>query len=255
MNPTERVAELLLRCGGPEAVLPPTELFNEGWMLRLVLDWASRHRSAIEGLRFERDSIWYSEALLPSRFRPRRRGDEAGEGFTHADAVIGHFRLRPAGRGDVELLPGARQLVVVEAKMASGLSPGTKRAPEFNQAARNVACIAHLITRTSGASSLSNCGFVVLAPAAKIAGGAFAEMEKSRIQDAVRSRAAAFDRDACEWCERSFLPILATCEVSLVSWEVVLAQISGADAAAGSALSEFYFECLRFNPLRFAEPR
>ena len=90
MNPIERVGELLRRCGEAEGVLPPTALFNEGWMLRLVLDWVERHPSAIEALRFDEGSTWYSEALLGSRFRPRRRGD-VGEGFTHADGVIGHF--------------------------------------------------------------------------------------------------------------------------------------------------------------------
>jgi len=148
MDPRGRVAELLTSGGRSDGVLPPTALFNEGWMLRLVLDWASRHRSAIPELMFDNDSRWYSEALLWSRFRPRRRGDTAGEGFTHADGVIGHFRLRPGGRGDIELLPGVRQLIVVEAKMASGLSAGTTRVPDFNQATRNVACLAHLVSES-----------------------------------------------------------------------------------------------------------
>jgi hypothetical protein len=45
-------------------------------------------------LLFEDGSRWYSEPLLGSRLRPRRRGDTAGEGFTHADGLIGHFRVR-----------------------------------------------------------------------------------------------------------------------------------------------------------------
>src|SRR4051812_5034183 len=129
MDSLARITELLNRCGTPNTVLPATELFNEGWMLRLVVDWASRHRSAIAELRFDEGSRWYSEALLPSRFKPRKRGDAAAEGFTHADGVIGHFTVR-SGRGDIELSAGARQLTVIEAKMASGLSPGTKHAPE-----------------------------------------------------------------------------------------------------------------------------
>src|SRR5437870_3848792 len=119
------VLNLLGSCGKSGAVLPPTALFNEGWMLRLILDWTAQHRSSIPALRFDTGSIWYSEALLPSRFRPRKRGDIAGEGFTHADGVIGHFRLLPGGRGDIELVSPARQLMVIEAKMASGLSLGT----------------------------------------------------------------------------------------------------------------------------------
>lgn len=38
------VTALLERCGTDNPVMPPTELFNEGWMFRLVLDWFDRHR-------------------------------------------------------------------------------------------------------------------------------------------------------------------------------------------------------------------
>src|SRR5262245_19698520 len=102
MNAVEHVTTMLARCGTPATVMPPTTLFNEGWMLRLVLEWASHHPTSVEPLSFVDGSRWYSEALLPSRFRPRHRGDEAGEGYTHADGVIGHFRLRGT-RGDIEL--------------------------------------------------------------------------------------------------------------------------------------------------------
>jgi hypothetical protein len=189
----ERVAQLLSRCGRSDAALPPTALFNEGWMLRLVLDWASRHSSALPTLPFVPHSRWYPEALLPSRFRPRHRGDIAGEGFTHADGVVGHFRLRFGGRGDIELLPDARQLLVVEAKMASGLSPGTRRAPTFNQAARNVACIAHLVSAAKlDPEHFTSLGFVLLAPAARIQGGAFSmAIGKQAVCDAVANQAAS----------------------------------------------------------------
>jgi hypothetical protein len=207
MKTIDRVSQLLRRCGEADAVLPPTALFNEGWMLRLVLDWAERHPSAIQALRFEEGSRWYSEALLASRFRPRHRGDAAGEGFTHADGVIGHFRLRPGNRGDIELLPDARQLVIIEAKMASGLSAGTTRAPTFNQAARNVACLAHLLCG-SKASAVTSSAFIVLAPAVRIAEGAFAAVDREAIGLAVESRAKGFD-GAADWCEREFKPALA----------------------------------------------
>src|SRR5258708_2380729 len=102
MNAIENVTTMLARCGTPAGVMP-----------RLVLKGASHHPPSTEPLSFLDGSRWYSEALLPSRFRPRHRGDEAGEGYTHADGVIGHFRLRGT-RGDIELLKDARQLTVIE---------------------------------------------------------------------------------------------------------------------------------------------
>ena len=241
-----------MRCGQDDAVLPPTELFNEGWMLRLVLDWAAHHPSAIPELMLEKGSRWYSEALLPSRFRPRRRGDIAGEGYTHADAVIGHFRRRDGGRGDIELLPDARQLVVVEAKMASGLSAGTTRAPDFNQAARNVACIAQLVSSARiDPAAFTRLGFVLMAPAQRIAEGMFATaIDKAAISAAVARRAETFDAQAVEWCRSCFEPVALRCSVSVVSWEDLLTQIAAIEPRAGERLGEFYENCLRYNPLR-----
>jgi hypothetical protein len=39
-----RIAELLGRCGSEGSVLPPTELYNEGWLFRLIIDWFERNR-------------------------------------------------------------------------------------------------------------------------------------------------------------------------------------------------------------------
>ena len=99
------IHELLSRCGTARSVLPPTELYNEGWMLRLVLDWFDRNRQAEQHeLGFEPGATWYSEALLPSRFLPLVRGDSLAESFTHADGVIGHFRVQSGDRGDAALI-------------------------------------------------------------------------------------------------------------------------------------------------------
>src|SRR2546425_6409929 len=86
----ERIADLLARCDSDASVLPPTTLYNEGWMLRLVLDWFDQNRGLGHELAFLPGARWYSEALLASRFLPERRGDNRAESFTHADGVIGH---------------------------------------------------------------------------------------------------------------------------------------------------------------------
>jgi hypothetical protein len=245
----ERVAHLLNRCGDDTRVLPPTALFNEGWMLRLVLDWAERHPRAISALQFDDGSRWYSEPLLGSRFKPRRRGDTAGEGFTHADGVIGHFRVRD-NRGDIELLPNARQLTVIEAKMASGLSAGTKYAPEFNQAARNVACMAHLVSEANIDPATMQLRFVVLAPEKRIAEGVFAAAAIDAICETVARRAAAFDEAAQAWCDSCFKPVATRCTIETVSWEHILDEIEAVDSEAASGLRAFYAQALRHNPIR-----
>jgi hypothetical protein len=164
--------------------------------------------------------------------------------------VIGHFR-RPDGRGDTELLPSARQFIVVEAKMASGLSAGTTRAPKFNQAARNVACIAHVVSIAGiDPETFRSLGFVLVAPAARIADGLFATIDKTAICSAVNQRAEGFDAEAIEWCQNSFDPVVRRCSIAVVAWESVLAKITAVDHIAGEQIGEFYSKCLVHNPFR-----
>lgn len=120
-----RITELLGRCGSKSSILPPTELYNEGWMLRLILDWFDRNRDLPHALSFLPKARWYSEALLPSRFLPRQRGDDRAESFTHADGVLGHFTIAPGERGEAKLTPETRQFMVIEAKLVGrrGLEP------------------------------------------------------------------------------------------------------------------------------------
>src|SRR3954452_12700286 len=140
MTTIQRAAALLEACGEGHSIMPPTELYNEGWLLRLVLDWFWQHRDEQKSIIFAPGAIWYSEALLPSRFFKAAKK----EGYTHADAVIGEIDIRKP-RGDARLRAGATQFWVIEAKMGSPLSGGVKHAPTFNQAARNVACMLHML--------------------------------------------------------------------------------------------------------------
>ncbi len=84
----QRIAELLSMAEGHERVFPTTGLYNEGWMLRLVIDWFSRNSQVECDIQFLKGSRWYSEALLPSAFFARQRGDKLAESWTHADVPV-----------------------------------------------------------------------------------------------------------------------------------------------------------------------
>ena len=151
----QRIAELLSKAKDPDRVFPATDFYNEGWMLRLVIDWFSRNPQVHSDIRFLEGSRWYSEALLPFQFLTRQRGDNLAESWTHADGVIGQFEIGKNADGDLTLNEGAKQLVVIEAKMFSKLSAGVTNAGYFNQAARNVASIAEIANRAGiGPASL-----------------------------------------------------------------------------------------------------
>jgi hypothetical protein len=170
----DRIQTLLVHCSNDKRHFPPTTLYNEGWMLRLAIDWFARNKTENYPMTVPQDSTWYSEALLPSTFLPRYRGDKHSESWTHADGAIGHFEIGSSGDGDLSVLPHAKHFVVIEAKMFSKLSTGVKNASYYNQAARNVACIAEVLRRVDKKPmELSSLGFYDFAPKSQIDDGIF----------------------------------------------------------------------------------
>ncbi len=117
-------------------------LYNEGWLLlRLVLGAAARGIRCLPEA-FEPRARWFSEACLYTPFAPRTRGATLAESHTHADGAIGHFEVGRNSRAGLHLTADATPFIVTEAKMFSGLSARTTRVPEYDHAARNVACLA-----------------------------------------------------------------------------------------------------------------
>ena len=49
-----QIIKMLQTCETDHGVLPPTEVYNEGWMLRLILDWFSRQPSSDHEFSFEK---------------------------------------------------------------------------------------------------------------------------------------------------------------------------------------------------------
>lgn len=120
--------------------LNPTEIYNEGWMTRLLVYHSIQQKISIQGIEFEKLSNWTSEALISSPFV---KADTRREGYTHADMTLGDFDVDYAKRGEVVVRPIAQLFGIIEAKMGSNLSQGTTTVNDgYNQASRNVACIA-----------------------------------------------------------------------------------------------------------------
>jgi hypothetical protein len=242
------ITEMLRRADGTATSFPPTLLFEEGWMLRLVLQWFAESRNHGHPLSFATDARWYSEALLASAFLARHRGDPLAEGLTHADGVVGHFSIGDAGQADLNLRPNTRQFVVVEAKMFSALSRGTTRAPTYNQAARNVACMAELMRRAALDPASTHAAFFVLAPREQIDAGVFGDLlDAAKLRSVVEERTSMYDPPLTEWFENHFVPALDSIRTDCLAWEDVIAHIGQADAAFGDELREFYMKCLKFN--------
>lgn len=164
----------LMECCEPNVYeIPPiarSEVYNETWMLRLTL--ALLHDSELDFSKIEggkkqialkslRDSLqrnWISEGGLAPVFKR--------EGTTWADAILGDVKRKQKTKRGIEAADTPVNpcvgIVVVEAKMGSLLSPGTDHYPDYNQAARNIACLANLVK--DNAQLVEKTVFVVLAP-------------------------------------------------------------------------------------------
>lgn len=269
MTQKERLPERLLRIlrtseANEDSCFPPTEVYNEGWMLRLMLDAIQSLNISQHPLTFTTDARWYSEALLESPFKASKREDRLAEGFTNADGVIGQFEFRHTTKAGLRLLQKTSQFVVTEAKMFSNLSKGTRNAPNYDQAARNVACMAHAIALSGQPiSDFAALGFYVIAPQIGSRGpgpsNLEAAMEPASIKRAVASRISVYeaadpDRFAKlrEWEATTFLPFVQHLEqqncLRVLSWESCIEAIQEANKEAGEEIAAFYRRCLSYAP-------
>ena len=226
----------------------PTELYNESWLMKLTFHQASMIADETFPLGFLPGSTWFSEALLPSAFQARFQGDPLSESRTNADGVIGHIRVGTKAKADLELIPDAAQFTVVEAKVGAPLSSGTTNAIYFDQAARNVACMAEVIARVGKEpSKFDRLEFVVLAPQYSIEKGTFSnEMKRSSIEEKVRKRIDAYDGELDCWFEQSFAPLMDVVELRALSWEDAIEWIREHKPDVANKLSEYYDLCLKF---------
>jgi hypothetical protein len=226
----------------------PTELYNESWLIKLVLDQASKIEASEFPIGFLPDSTWFSEALLPSAFEARFRGDPLGESRTNADGVVGDIAVGKQAKADLELNEDAAQFTVVEAKVGAPLSSGTSNAKYFDQAARNVACMAEVLARSRlKETDLSRLDFVVLAPQYSIDKGTFAEeISPDSIKSKVERRVSEYDGDLDQWFDQHFMPITNRIELHSISWEEVIEWLGENSPEIVDELAEFYSRCLEF---------
>ena len=244
LNP---IFDILRRCDSESPIMPPTALFNEGWMLRLVMNRFSRDPMIEHPLAFRPKAKWFSEALLPTRFKAEGRGDHQSEKHTHADGVIGHITLAQATRWGAELSRDAKQFVVIEAKLGSRLDSRTRNAPGYDQAARNVACMAYMLGEANiEPSSMDSLAFYVITPEARIKAGKFVNLvNKESIEQKVKNRVAAYGGKHDVWFNDKFLPVINRITLEVLSWEEILRDLAKKQEI--SDLTAFYDRCKEYN--------
>jgi len=230
------------------AVFPPTDLYNEGWMLRILLSFQSEGIECFPFI-FQLGARWFSEAQIGSPFLPRKRRDPLAESHTHLDGAIGHFYFQSGTKTGLTLNPDATQFVVTEAKMFSSLSKGITNAKYYDQAARTVACIAWAISQSGcSVNEFESLGFYVVAPQEQIERGIFsAQIKKSSIKEKVERRISGYSDEGKKydelqtWHKDFFIPTLDHIDIGCISWETMI------DKIGNPSIRNFYERCLGFN--------
>jgi len=248
----DEIFQILEKANKSDTNIPPTLLYNEGWMLRIVLQQIKEKEIVHEDLSFPDDSIdWFSEALLPSPFLARTRGDILSETWTHADGVVGKFDIGKKDTGDLILKDSCDFFYVTEAKMYSKLSTGTKNAHDYNQAARNVACIAKLIygNKTILIDHFKKLAFYVLLPEEQIKIEPTFKIftDKDNIKSTIKNRISHYPtndnkkKGIFDWINSNLDSFINKIDVKLITWEELV------EKSKDPTIGDFYNKCKYYN--------
>ena len=161
------VKAMALCCDGEDASKSPvakSEVYNETWMLRMTLAAIHDHEGefgcADEVLDHIRRTVrvrWISEGGLEPVFEH--------EGPTWTDAIIGDVKLGDRDKRKVHVVEEVHAgIVIIEAKMGSELSTGVTNSKDYDQFARNIACLAKLLIKSGAESVCERSRVVVIGP-------------------------------------------------------------------------------------------
>ena len=219
----------------------PTIIYNEGWMIRLLVI-----ESRIEGLKINEVDFgllasknWSSEALITSPFVETK---ENREGYTHADIILGDFNVNYNERGDVKLNDSPEVLGIIEAKMGSNLSQGTSNAKDiYNQASRSVCCLSY-VTRIKPDCKLF---FIVVAPQATI--------DKHEIERQVKRKNILKQIEKrFQHSKETYMPEIKNqvekCKLVIISYKDWINKLSNSEVQ--TMLGGFHEKCLKFNKIK-----
>lgn len=242
----ESILKMLERCSAEDSNIPKSFLYNEGWLLKLVLDWFSKHNYDDHPLRFLDDAKWYSGGKLSSAFLAKFMGDKLAEGYTNIDGIIGHFVIGDLGKSDIRIVKPAKQFTVLEAKMFSPLAPGVAKAKYFDQAARTVGCICETLNLSKvDINKIEILSFYVIAPKVQIDKGIFEkQMCRESISEKVRRRVCEYHTEEKKfWLHDHFESLIKHIKIGCLSWEDVISYIEKNDSDFATKLNHFYLCC------------
>ena len=230
--------------------IKPTEIYNEGWMTRLLVYYSKQEEIELAGIDFNVVNNWTSEALLSSPFVGAQK---AKEGYTHADIALGDFNVdykqNGKGSGKIIVNEDAKIFGILEAKMGSPLSSFTTNAKDYNQASRTVACIAKNVTNEC------KTFFYVVLPESKVNKKnrvkiSIADLvNKNEIKKQIVNRIShhnLFNEE--KLTDIVIIEKTEKCSVGIITYEDWIKLFT--DETINKTLNEFYAKCKKWNNIK-----
>jgi len=219
----------------------PTVIYNEGWMIRLLVMESIIEKLEIEGISFGNvaSQNWTSEALIESPFLKAQKYPER---HTHPDIIFGDFCVDYAKCGKITLKDPPKRLGIIEAKMGSNLSQRTSYAEKYNQASRSICCLSH-VTKDKPDCEIF---FIVAAPKKTIEKPIFVKQIKpENIKKQIEER---FQLSSIEYLP-GIRGQVENCKISTISYESWIDGLKKNDGVE-KELNKFYQKCLQHNKIK-----
>jgi hypothetical protein len=234
--------------GKPKCIFAETLIFNEGWLLRGILEkWRGlKGQSKFPFLPFPKGVKIYSEAQLYTPFKKRSIEDKQGEDNTHVDGIVGNFSLRPNTKSGIDLDGDFKYLAIFEAKMYSELAKGITHVKNYNQVSRTIACIINSVLKVRGSPN-NSIYYIITYPndnkkiESETYTKKFIEGEiEERIKIYKEPKTVKIDGDFDSF-EKYWKNVLGKIEVQFVTWDAILDEIKDQD------IKRFYDLCKEYN--------
>ena len=239
----ETISEIIKSINSIQPNVNPTEIYNEGWMTRLLVYYSIQQKLKLKKIDFGQIKNWTSEGQISNPFLHAK---EYREGYTHADMALGDFDVNYKKSGRIKVDDKADVFGIIEAKMKSSLSAGTTYAPTYDQASRNVACIACNVKNDC------NTFFYVVAPKTQLTK---VHRNKKRMIDMVKDKAIEKqiklrielhnEHNTTKIIEKQILERVEKCNIDIITYEEWIKAFQ--DKKIQRLLDEFYDKCRQWN--------
>jgi hypothetical protein len=222
----------------------PTIIYNEGWIIRLLVEESIRAKIKVKNIDFSKMKNWTSEAKISSPFEGAElKSINKNETKTQTDIILGDFpnpKFGETGGSEVKAEKNAEILGIIEAKMGSSLSQGIKKAEKYNQASRSISCLAHA-TKESPKCEIF---FAVVAPHIQIEKSKFKE-QINNVEEEIKGR--FISTKGIVGYTDDMREKVKNCKKLIISYEEWISKIEDNDVK--KAVVGFYEKCIKYNKI------